>query len=241
MNRRRAFTLVELMMVIAIIAVLVTLLFPILHSAWEAARRTNCMSNMRQLHTAYLEYAAANDGVLYPCDSQTMQFGAPPASEPVDIPALTIYLRDIRVFHCPSDTRDGCRSYSINDFMGGSFPQFLGMPFGNRIGPYLYVKDVLNAPATFLWIEETPPQAKNGYTGGFVVWPYPAQVIVDQPAAAHTGGSNIVFVDGHCEFCRWADPRTTAPINKPQPIPMKNNPDILHLQQIEGTGNVPGS
>jgi prepilin-type N-terminal cleavage/methylation domain-containing protein/prepilin-type processing-associated H-X9-DG protein len=239
MARRRAFTLFEMMIVIAIIALFAALILSVLHTAMEAARRTTCMSNMRQLHAASIQYAAANEGMIYPCDS-TAPFGAPPPSEPADIPALTPYVRDVAVFHCPSDTRDGCRSYSINDFVGGSFPQFLGMRFGNRLGPYLYLKDVTNSASTFMWIEETPPVQKHGYTGGFVVWPYPGQVIVDQPAASH-GGTNILFVDGHCEFWKWSDPRTIVPINKPQPIPMKNNPDILRLQQIEGTNNIPGN
>lgn len=240
MNRRRGFTLFELVMIIAIIALLMTLLFPMLHATMEASRRVNCMSNMRQLHAAYVSYAAANDGLLYPCDS-SKPLGAPPPVEAADIPPLTVFLRDVRVFHCPSDTRYGCRSYSINDFMGGFFPAFLNVPFGNRVGPYVYMRDVTNAPTTFLWIEETPSVHKNGETGGFVVWPYPGQVIVDQPAALHDAGTCIGFVDGHCEFWRWLDPRTTIPTNKPQPVPMKNNPDILRLQQIEGTNNVPGN
>jgi prepilin-type N-terminal cleavage/methylation domain-containing protein/prepilin-type processing-associated H-X9-DG protein len=241
MTRRRGFTLFELMMVIAIIAVLVTLLFPMLHAIMEAGRRTACMSNMRQLHAAYVEYSAANEGMLFPVDSITMQMGAPPRSEPLDVPGLSIYVGDPRIFHCPSDTRDGSRSYSINDFMGGTYPQFLSLPFGNRLGPYRYFKDVTNAPGTFLWIEETPPVQKHGYTGGFVVWPYPGDIIVDQPAASHDGGTSIVFADGHCEFWHWNDPRTTTPINKPQPIPMKGNSDILRLQLIEGTNNIPGN
>jgi hypothetical protein len=229
------------MMVIAIIAVLVTLLFSILHSAWEAARRTSCMSNMRQLHTAYLQYSAANDGILFPVDNLTMQAGAPKPNEAFDMPGLTVFAGDSRIFHCPSDLdRPGYRTYSVNEFMGGTYALF-NVPWGRHFGPFHYLHDVINPHSTFLWIEETPSPLKDGETGGFVVWPYPAQVMVDQPAALHDKGTCITFVDGHCEFWQWFDSRTTAPFTRQPPVPMKDNPDIVRLQRIEGTDNVPGN
>ena len=56
----RGFTLVELLVVIAIIGVLVSLLLPAVNSSREAARRIHCVSNMRQVAQAVLNYETAN-------------------------------------------------------------------------------------------------------------------------------------------------------------------------------------
>jgi prepilin-type N-terminal cleavage/methylation domain-containing protein len=69
MKRRRGFTLVELLVVIAIIAVLIAILLPALNMAREQARRTQCMSNVRQLTMAWLMYANDNKGRF--CNSNT--------------------------------------------------------------------------------------------------------------------------------------------------------------------------
>ena len=61
---RSAFTLVELLVVIGILAILIALLLPSLNNAREAARRVNCLSNVRQLTAATLMYAAENQQYL---------------------------------------------------------------------------------------------------------------------------------------------------------------------------------
>lgn len=67
MKSRNAFTLVELLVVIGIIALLISILLPALNKARDNANTVACLSNMRQFTAASANYAAENKGYIIPC------------------------------------------------------------------------------------------------------------------------------------------------------------------------------
>ncbi len=63
-SHRRAFTLIELLVVIAIIAILAAILFPVFAQAKKAAKKTSCLSNVKQLNLASLMYSGDSDDTV---------------------------------------------------------------------------------------------------------------------------------------------------------------------------------
>ena len=106
-RRRRGFTLIELLVVIAIIAILAAILFPVFAKAREAARKTSCSSNLRQLGMAVMQYVQDYDETFPPRFPNPAAGAAFPCK-----PCRTIDYRDyIRpyvktepMFRCPSDS-----------------------------------------------------------------------------------------------------------------------------------------
>jgi prepilin-type N-terminal cleavage/methylation domain-containing protein len=221
---RKGFTLVELLIVILLIALLVALLLPTFGRVWEQARQVQCLSNMRQLTAAYIRYTHDYRDQLLPLDSATAQAGfAGNQNQTQVIPAIFHYTRESRVFHCPSDARDGMLSYSINDYLGGTWPSF------NHAAR---ITEIRGFAQVFAFIEEVDLNPKAGDNdGGFVVDPAP--VWIDYPAVLHRNGTCITFMDGHGEFMQWSDPRT-AQLTR-HLTPSAGNPDLVTLQNMQGS------
>jgi prepilin-type N-terminal cleavage/methylation domain-containing protein len=101
---RRGFTLIELLVVIAIIAVLIALLLPAVQQAREAARRSQCKNNMKQLGLAFHNYHEVNNNLpvgSYGCCWGTWQVAIMPY---IDQGAnFDLYVHD-RKFGVPQDS-----------------------------------------------------------------------------------------------------------------------------------------
>lgn len=155
MRRRRtrsAFTLVELLTVIGVVAVIVALLFPALSSALNRAKDIKCASNIHQVHTAIYLYAQDHDD-LYP------MLTLPTWEHQYEqLALLKSYVPQEDVFRCPLSRGDTARGkpqadwfgyddggtwrwteYKINDYYTSDPPGTVGKPLGSQKRPNMVV------------------------------------------------------------------------------------------------------
>ncbi|MGV3616280.1 MAG: prepilin-type N-terminal cleavage/methylation domain-containing protein [Fimbriimonas sp.] len=110
---RRAFTLIELLVVIAIIAILAAILFPVFAQAKEAAKKTQCISNIKQIGTAAMLYSGDYDDLVMPYSVNAepaptgrvywWAYQASNADVPVDKGGLIYpYMKNNQIQDCPS-------------------------------------------------------------------------------------------------------------------------------------------
>jgi prepilin-type N-terminal cleavage/methylation domain-containing protein/prepilin-type processing-associated H-X9-DG protein len=209
----RAFTLVELLVVIAIIAVLIAILLPVLNKAKEAANNVNCMANEKQIMIAYTMYTQDHRGALgmppliwenYTPNGSLMYYMSALGLYRYDVGPLWSYLSPgvnkvlvsgktpprvlEQIMNCPSDTRPGRIV-----FLGGvaaydrNFTYSWNSDLRGTVGRINQIKGPTHK---ILLVEELAPN--DGYA---VMQGDPD----DEPTWRHTGRGNYGFTDGHIE------------------------------------------
>ncbi len=224
--RRRGFTLLELLAVVATIAILASLLLPVLGKAKLKAQRTNCLSNLRQLGIAWITYKDDNSDFLaetYPTNAEVwVQGDMTKAAEAtntslIERGRLFHYNPSVAIYHCPSDkgvlidgqTVPSVRSYSMNAFMGYRDPRLPPIPAraASFIPFFAKYNDLPRPDQMWVLIDEDERSINEG---SFIADPT-AGIWYDLPALSaqrHGFSYTIAFADGHAEVWRLTDPRS---------------------------------
>jgi len=141
---RPAFTLVEMLVVVAIIGVLIALLLPAIQSAREAARRAACSSNLRQIGLAMANFESSKGyfpptyfgtgewsvlALITPFVEQTTLFDAADFKKPYDqitINGKQFAAHRVPIFQCPSEPRPELRISGLRQFYPNSYGVNMG-------------------------------------------------------------------------------------------------------------------
>ncbi len=212
--RRAAFTLVELLVVMAIISTLAGILLPALTRARIQARSVACRSNLRQLYLATAMYCADNDGFyppaswdIYSTNLHRWHGTRHSPGEPFDFrkSPLRPYLVDGRIKTCPAFARynkgfeKGCGGYGYNgDYIGSSW----GVANDGSKTPAK--ESLIHDPSkTLLYADCAFLDGPNGHLieYSFITAPvYEYWGGIDSTPSIHfrhAGRANVVWADGH--------------------------------------------
>jgi len=193
---RRGFTLIELLVVIAIIAILAAILFPVFAKAREKARQTSCLSNIKQLCLAMLQYAQDYDEKL------TGRVLWNQKTQP--------YIKNEQIFRCPSygSLTKVTNGYCMVTY-GQGWPGAYGLQGGYGVACGTTGSTDGRALATIKRPSEVIILCDT--TGGCTYHSLPTCGCSDIQtygigffvAYRHNDGANVAFVDGHS---KWVNP-----------------------------------
>ena len=230
MSNRKAFTLIELLVVIAIIAILAAILFPVFAKVREKARQTACLSNMKQIGLALMQYTGDYDEMTPQRHSNIPD----PKWAPNDTTWRELiypYVKSTGLFRCPSNPNNGVTcwgdsisnggaadiptSYSATDidFTGGYMSDGSASPSNGAVslGGNVSLAQMEN-PAQFIAVGEQ----RSGTSPELAVhwWDTPSTSPYLDPKngiQGHTGQSNWCFADGHVKAMKPS--ATVTPYN----------------------------
>lgn len=215
---RRAFTLIELLTVIAIIGVLAAILIPTVGKVRETARTTQCLSNLRQIALAFGLYAGENKG-FYP------RAGVPQTwmlSIKDYIPSRGNIIVD-KVFLCPAAPQPPSNYASSAFHYSASFAIEAGNSAVSETGVSgngpRTVSSVINPARTVLLVDgavdETTYRANSSRTYTNVLGDFglsgPNATGFVAVSFRHGGNMNAAYVDGHVAKIAWADRQKAIP------------------------------
>jgi prepilin-type N-terminal cleavage/methylation domain-containing protein/prepilin-type processing-associated H-X9-DG protein len=189
---RRGFTLIELLVVIAIIAILAAILFPVFAKAREKARQSSCLSNLKQMGLAFLQYVQDYDERMPRANNAPCTYLLPNGTVSTSTNMLwhyqiSPYIKNWQIYNCPSNSVQlDLANYDSSFGYGYHATEPTWNLAGRSIGE-------LNVPA------ETIMLADSSYY--LVDWD--ARVAPDNgdpPAAIHNEGANVTFCDGHAKW-----------------------------------------
>ncbi len=215
----QAFTLIELLVVIAIIAILAAILFPVFARARENARRSSCMSNLKQLGLGMMQYTQDYDE-KYPCPGETSYNGENRNNDGSAKQAswrqkIYPYVKSTQLFSCPSNTHNAdIADVGAPGVAGSPVPQ---MPVSYMINYNLYVSPGGYQGLSMAQIDQASTRIAIA-EGGADGWNWTAfspgwgTNIAGRAFAGHLGTFCLVYADGHAKAKR---PATTAlPLNE---------------------------
>jgi len=199
-----AFTLVEVLVVVAILAVLTSLLIPVVGKLKEARNNSVCTSNLKQIGIAFESYAAENNNRYPPVKAPVGGNFSYPYSLRLYLPGYTEFGGSDStrsVYICPAwlEVVKGYKSnthYSINEFLYDGLSYFDEPP-----------KSWINKPARTILLGDMCWFTQNGHPFSTVNNDrLPGISYREAPAVPprHAqGAANLLFADGHVEY--WQD------------------------------------